>query len=77
MSIDSQQIIQLITQALPDAEVKAECFSGDDHFKVEVTSAAFRNRSRVAQHQMVYAALGDHMRQTIHALAVTTLTPKD
>jgi len=77
MLIDSQQITALIMQALPDAEVNAHCFSGDDHFEVEVISASFRGKSRVAQHQIVYAALGDHMRQAIHALALTTQIPTD
>ncbi len=76
MKIDSQQISDLITAAIADAQVSVRCFSGDDHFEVEVVSPAFAGKSRVAQHQMVYAALGDHMRQAIHALALTTRTPQ-
>jgi len=75
MSINNQQITALIMQSLPDAEVTVHCFSGDDHFEVEVISPSFAGKNRVAQHQMVYAALGDNMRQAIHALALTTRTP--
>ncbi|MDX8409041.1 MAG: BolA family protein [Mariprofundales bacterium] len=71
-TIESNQIAQLITAAIPDSQVSVHCFSGDDHFEVEVISPAFEDKSRVAQHQMVYAALGNHMRQAIHALALTT-----
>ncbi|MDQ6950761.1 MAG: BolA/IbaG family iron-sulfur metabolism protein [Mariprofundales bacterium] len=72
MPIDSQQLEQLIASAIPDAEVSVRCFSGDDHFEVEVISPTFAGKTRVAQHKMVYAALGDRMRQAIHALALTT-----
>jgi len=71
-TINSQQLQQLITSAIADAEVSVHCFSGSDHFEVEVTSPSFAGKTRVAQHQMVYAALGDHMREAIHALALTT-----
>ncbi len=77
MAVDSEEIAALIRAAIPDAEVRVRCFSGDDHFEVEVVSPAFAGKRRVAQHQMVYAALGDHMRQAIHALALTTRVPAD
>ncbi len=73
-TIESNQIAQLIAAAIPDSQISVRCFSGDDHFEVEVVSPAFEGKSRVTQHQMVYAALGDHMRQAIHALALTTRT---
>lgn len=47
-----------------------------DHFQAVVVSAAFCGKSRVRQHQLVYAALGDQMRSEIHALALRTLTPE-
>ena len=40
-------------------------------------SAAFRGKTRVQQHQLVYRALGDRMREEIHALSMQTLTPED
>jgi acid stress-induced BolA-like protein IbaG/YrbA len=50
--------------------------SGDgQHFQALVVSAAFEGKSRVQRHQMVYAALGERMREEIHALSMRTLTP--
>ena len=46
------------------------------HFEAVVVSAAFAGLSRVRQHQLVYAALGDRMREEIHALSMQTLTPE-
>ena len=45
------------------------------HFEALVVSHAFDGLSRVARHQRVYAALGERMREEIHALSMTTLTP--
>jgi len=47
------------------------------HFEALVVSAAFAGKARVARHQMVYAALGDRMRQEIHALSMITMTPAE
>ena len=46
------------------------------HFEAVIVSAAFAGLSRVRQHQLVYAALGDRMREEIHALSMQTLTPE-
>jgi acid stress-induced BolA-like protein IbaG/YrbA len=45
------------------------------HWEALIVSAAFANLSKVRQHQLVYAALGERMREEIHALSMTTLTP--
>jgi acid stress-induced BolA-like protein IbaG/YrbA len=52
---------------------------GDDgaHFEATIVAPDFEGKSRVARHQMVYAALGDHMREAIHALSFKTLTPAE
>jgi acid stress-induced BolA-like protein IbaG/YrbA len=52
---------------------------GDDgaHFEATIVASAFAGKSRVARHQMIYAALGDHMREAIHALSFKTLTPDE
>jgi len=51
--------------------------TGDgQHFEAIIVSAAFAGLSRVKQHQLVYAALGDRMREEIHALSMQTLTPE-
>jgi acid stress-induced BolA-like protein IbaG/YrbA len=52
--------------------------SGDGHhFEAVIVSEAFRGKSRVQQHQLVYQALGERMREEIHALSMQTLTPED
>jgi acid stress-induced BolA-like protein IbaG/YrbA len=52
--------------------------AGDgQHFQAVIVSAAFEGRSRVQRHQMVYAALGDRMREEIHALSMKTLTAQE
>jgi acid stress-induced BolA-like protein IbaG/YrbA len=45
------------------------------HWEAVIVSARFEGLPRVRQHQLVYAALGDAMREEIHALSMTTLTP--
>jgi acid stress-induced BolA-like protein IbaG/YrbA len=47
------------------------------HFQALVVSAAFAGKSRVQRHQLVYAALGERMREEIHALSMRTLTPQE
>jgi len=47
------------------------------HFEALIVSAAFEGRSRIDRHRLVYGALGDRMRQEIHALSMRTLTPQE
>ena len=66
----------LLTTAFPDAEVHVEDMTGTkDHFDARIVSEAFVGKSRIEQHQLVYAALGDRMRAQIHA-ALKTYTPE-
>ena len=52
--------------------------SGDgQHFEAMVVSSTFEGRSRLERHRMVYATLGDRMRQRVHALSMRTLTPAE
>jgi stress-induced morphogen len=77
MPMAESEIVALIKKALPDAVIEIEDTAGDgDHYQATVTSAAFKGKSRVAQHQMVYAALGGRMGGELHALALTTLVPE-
>jgi len=71
-SVSPDQLREQVLQAIPGAEVSVRLYAGDDHFEMEVVSPAFAGKSRVAQHQMVYAALGDNMRAAVHALALKT-----
>jgi len=47
------------------------------HFEAVIVSPLFRGKNKVQQHQVVYKALGDRMREEIHALSMQTLTPED
>jgi acid stress-induced BolA-like protein IbaG/YrbA len=47
------------------------------HFEALVVAQAFAGKSRVARHQLVYAALGERMREEVHALSMSTLTPQE
>lgn len=47
------------------------------HFSALIVSPAFEGKTRVARHQLVYAALGDRMREEVHALSMRTLTPAE
>ena len=47
------------------------------HFSAVIVSGAFAGKSRIQRHQIVYAALGDRMREEIHALSMKTLTPDE
>jgi acid stress-induced BolA-like protein IbaG/YrbA len=47
------------------------------HFEAVIVSAAFEGKRPVQRHQIVYAVLGDRMREEIHALSMTTLTPAE
>ena len=73
MAMDSGQIERLIKETIPDAEVRIEDLRGDgDHYAAYVVSAAFKGKTRVEQHQMVYEALRGRMGSELHALALQT-----
>jgi stress-induced morphogen len=78
MAMSAQEIEQFITAGLPGAVVEIKDLAGDgNHYAATVVSALFKGKSRVQQHQMVYAALKGHMGGTLHALALTTSTPQE
>jgi acid stress-induced BolA-like protein IbaG/YrbA len=73
--IAPNQIEQYIKSGL---ECEHVAVTGDgQHFEAVIVSPAFRGKSRVQQHQLVYAALGERMRAEIHALSMKTYTPED
>jgi stress-induced morphogen len=77
MAMPATEIEKLIKEAFPDADVKITDLAGDnDHFAAMVTSRAFKGKSRVQQHQMVYEALKGRMGGALHALSLQT-APKD
>jgi len=71
-----EELAALVKQHIPEAQVDVHLFSGNDHFEMAVISPAFAGKNRVVQHKMVYQALGEHMRQRVHALALSTGTPQ-
>ena len=73
MAMSMTQIEQMIREALPDAKVEIQDLAGDgDHYSATVVSSAFKGKSRVQQHQMVYGALKGRMGGELHALKLTT-----
>ena len=54
-----------------------EVLGDGQHFQALIVSSEFEGRSRVQRHQLVYAVLGDRMREEIHALSMKTLTPQE
>jgi stress-induced morphogen len=78
MPMDARDIETLIREALPDAQVEIKDLAGDgDHYAATVVSSAFKGKTRVQQHQMVYSALQGRMGGVLHALALTTSAPQD
>ena len=76
MAMDANEIERLIKAGIPDAEVTIIDLAGDgDHYKAMVIAESFRGKSRVQQHQLVYAALKGEMGGKLHALALQTGTP--
>lgn len=73
----AQRIKAILEDRLPDCTaVVIDDANDGEHFTARVVSTAFRGRSLVQQHQLVYQALGEHMRSDIHALALKTFTPE-
>ena len=78
MPMASDEIVTLIKSKFPDAVVEITDLAGDgDHYSAHVTAAAFKGKSKVQQHQMVYEALGGRMGDVLHALALQTTAPND
>ena len=78
MAMDAGEIERLIRDAIPDADVAIQDMRGDgDHYAAQVVSAAFKGKTRVQQHQMVYSALQGNMGNALHALALQTGVPDD
>lgn len=77
MPMSGPDIEAAIIAALPGATVELRDLAGDDdHWAAIVAAPQFVGKSRVQQHKMVYAALGDKMGGELHALQVTTVVPK-
>ncbi|MEP7222341.1 MAG: BolA family transcriptional regulator [Novosphingobium sp.] len=76
MAMTASDIESLIRAAIPDAQVTITDLAGDgDHYAAHVASSAFTGKNRVAQHKLVYEALGGRMGGELHALQLTTSVP--
>ena len=77
MPMEADEIVQLIKQGIPGAEVEMQDLAGDgDHWAATVISSAFVGKSKIQQHQMVYGALGGRMGGVLHALKLTTMAQR-
>ncbi len=73
MAMTASEIEKLIRDAFPDADVTITDLAGDnDHYAAMVMSKAFKGKTRVQQHQMVYEALKGRMGGVLHALSLQT-----
>lgn len=74
--ITAETIKQYIENSLPCELVQIE---GDDgyHFQAIIVSSEFRGKRTIQQHQLIYQALGEKMKQDIHALSMRTYTPEE
>lgn len=71
----TEEIKDLIEANIPESTAEVEDLNGKrDHFNVMVKSKAFEGKNMVQQHQMIYKALGDLMKEEVHALAIQTQT---
>ena len=76
MAMTRETLEGFLTEAFPEAEITLTDLAGDnDHWQAEIVSPQFKGKTRVAQHQMVYAALKGNMGGELHALALKTRAP--
>ena len=76
MPMAAEDIVSMIKDALPGAEVEMRDLAGDnDHWAAKVVAPQFAGKTRVQQHKMVYEALGGRMGGELHALQVSTVVP--
>lgn len=69
----AEQIKQRIEAAIPGSRAEVEDYTGGgDHFRATVSSPAFRGRSRIEQHKLVYDVFGQEIGGAIHALSLKT-----
>ena len=70
-----EQIKEYIAAGIQCTHLAVE---GDgSHFQATIVSPEFTGKRLIQRHQLVYAALGDRMREEIHALSMKTLTPEE
>ncbi|MEL7232696.1 MAG: BolA family transcriptional regulator [Pseudomonadota bacterium] len=76
MAMTRETLEGFLKDAFPEADITLIDLAGDDnHWQAEIVSEQFRGKTRVAQHQLVYAALKGTMGDELHALALKTRAP--
>ena len=76
MPMDPAEIVALIKEGIPDADVQIEDLRGDgDHYAAYVVAPVFEGKTRIQQHRMVFDALRGRMGDELHALALQTAAP--
>ena len=74
MSLKSEEIKNLIKEAIPDAEIIIQDLAGDEnHYSATIKSKVFNGKSKIEQHKMVYKSLKGKMGNELHALALNTM----
>jgi stress-induced morphogen len=73
MAISREELFRLLKSGFPDGEIKIDDLAGDNnHYAANIKSSKFKGKTKVQQHQMVYASLKGKMGNELHALALTT-----
>ena len=74
MTLKSENLINLIKEAIPDAEVIIKDLAGDDnHYSATIKSKIFNGKTKIEQHKMVYKSLKGKMGNELHALSINTM----
>lgn len=77
MAVDGNTLQNMLAQAFPNADIRIDDIRGDgEHYAANITTKDFIGKSRVQQHQMVYAALNGLMKDELHALQINTSVPQ-
>ncbi len=77
MPMDPNEIEKIIQQTFPGARVEVEDLVGDgDHLQALVVAPQFEGKTLLQQHQMVYGALKETLKDRLHALGLKTYTPE-
>jgi stress-induced morphogen len=75
--IEPDELRRVLEAAFPGCQVQITDLTGTrDHYQLSLVAEAFRDKSRMQQHRLVYAALGALMRGPIHALSLQTSAPE-
>ena len=74
MSLKSEEIKNLIKEAIPDAEIVIQDLAGDEnHYSATIKSKIFNGKNKIEQHKMVYKSLKGKMGNELHALSISTM----